>query len=86
MVHYDPPMSAAQIPPPVCPKCGSHRTVIVGRSENGQTLVLRCNACGARSEISIDDAYSGAELDDFSATPVPAEDVRFGREDDNHAA
>jgi transcription elongation factor Elf1 len=86
MVHYDPPMSAAQIPPPVCPKCGSHRTVIVGRSDEGQTLVLRCNACGARSEIALDEAYSGAEFG-LSADSIPAEgDQSFALEDDNHAA
>jgi hypothetical protein len=79
MVHYDPPMSAAQIPPPVCPKCGSHRTVIVGRSDNG-TIVLRCNACGARSELSVDDQYGMGDADDVLAT-----DLR-PREGDNHAA
>jgi transcription elongation factor Elf1 len=58
MVHYDPPMFAAQIPPPICPKCGSHRTVIVGRSDDGETIVLRCNACGERTELSTNDAYT----------------------------
>ena len=58
MVHYNPPMFAAQIPPPICPKCGSHRTVIVGRSDDGETIVLRCNACGERSELSTNDAYT----------------------------
>ena len=53
MVHYDPPFFMAQIPPPICPKCGSHRTEIVGRSNNGETVILRCNACGERSRITI---------------------------------
>jgi transcription elongation factor Elf1 len=81
MVHYDPPMSVAQIPPPVCPKCGSHRTVIVGRSGTG-TIVLRCNACGARSEITVDDQYGapyGANEDEM-ATDLQS------HEGDNHAA
>jgi Transcription factor S-II (TFIIS) len=70
MVHYDPPMYvAAQIPPPVCPRCGSHRTVIVGRSDNGETIVLRCNACGARSEVAADSCASA----DFTAEPLPQE-------------
>ena len=70
MVHYDPPIYVvAQIPSPVCPKCGSHRTVIVGRSNSGETIVLRCNACGARSEIPADsDASAG-----FSADPLPTD-------------
>jgi len=38
-------------PPPTCPKCGNHRTQVVGLSDDGRTLVVRCNACGARSEV-----------------------------------
>jgi uncharacterized Zn finger protein len=53
MVHYRVPFVLAQIPPPLCPKCGSHRTEIVGRSADGETVVVRCNACGERSRISI---------------------------------
>jgi tRNA(Ile2) C34 agmatinyltransferase TiaS len=52
MVHYNPPLKTAQTPPPICPKCGSHRTEIVGRSSTGETLVLRCHACGERSRVS----------------------------------
>jgi len=52
MVHYAPKFEAAQQPPPLCPKCGSHRTEVVGRSSNGDTLILRCHACGERSRIS----------------------------------
>ena len=51
MVHYHPPIATAPQPPPTCPKCGSHRTQIVGLSDDGQTIVVRCNACGARSEV-----------------------------------
>ncbi len=53
MVHYDVPFVLAQTPPPLCPKCGSHRTEIVGRSHDGETIVLRCNACGERSRVTI---------------------------------
>jgi len=52
MVHYDATQAAAQTHPPICPKCGSHRTEIVGRTDNGATLVLRCNACGERSRVN----------------------------------
>ena len=51
MVHYDPGMMVVPNPPPMCPKCGSHRTEIVGLADDGQTIVVRCNACGARSEL-----------------------------------
>jgi len=53
MVHYNAPFVLAQIPPPLCPKCGSHRTEIVGRSADGETVVLRCNACGERSRVTV---------------------------------
>ena len=39
MVHYAPKFETAQQPPPLCPKCGSHRTEVVGRSSNGDTLI-----------------------------------------------
>ena len=53
MVHYDSDLEAATPPPQICPKCGSHRTEIVGRSTDGEMVVLRCNACGERSRITI---------------------------------
>ena len=52
MVHYDPDPVPAHTPPPVCPKCGSHRTQIVGTSEGG-IVTLRCNNCGERSTVSL---------------------------------
>jgi uncharacterized Zn finger protein len=55
MVHYNPFLFLAQTLPPVCPKCGSHRTEIVGRSGDGATVVLRCNACGDRSSVNLSD-------------------------------
>lgn len=80
MVHYGPPMHAAQLPPPVCPKCGNHRTVIVGRSDDGEKIVLRCNACGERSEISMDSISTEA------APSLPPEIRRLVRDDGTHAA
>ena len=52
MVHYDRTLALHQ-PPPICPKCGSHRTHIVGLSTDGKTVAVRCNACGERSEVKI---------------------------------
>ena len=61
MVHYDPDtLKLAQIPPPVCPRCGSHRTEIVGTSDDGRTMTVRCNACGERSRIETATAASAA--------------------------
>jgi hypothetical protein len=52
MVHYGPhePKPNPQ-PPQLCTKCGSHRTQIIGRLEDGKTLIIRCNACGAHSTV-----------------------------------
>ena len=50
MVPYK-PTTLIQNPPPICPKCGSHRTEIVGFSNDRLTIVIRCNACGERSKI-----------------------------------
>ena len=57
MVHYDTGWSLAQLPPPICPKCGSHRTQVVGRSQDGRAVIVRCGACGERSRIDV----SGSE-------------------------
>ena len=51
MAHADPPYRTLQKPPPICPKCGSHRTQIVGLADNGGTIVVRCTVCDARSEL-----------------------------------
>ena len=54
MVHYDPnTRNAAQGAPPLCPKCGSHKTEIVGRSDDLKSVTLRCNACGERSQMPV---------------------------------
>ncbi len=36
--------------PPVCPKCGSHRTEVIGKTDADKDIV-RCHACGAISKI-----------------------------------
>ena len=63
MVHYDPDTNQAAPPvlPPVCPKCGSHRTEVLGRSNDGKLIALRCNACGERSEVAPDNDRAGGD-------------------------
>jgi tRNA(Ile2) C34 agmatinyltransferase TiaS len=51
MVHYEQSWVGTLNPPPICPKCGSHRTQVVGLSSDGQTIIVRCNVCGERSEV-----------------------------------
>ncbi|HEY6507892.1 MAG TPA: hypothetical protein VIY56_07750 [Vicinamibacterales bacterium] len=65
MVHYGPTRHAAQPPPPICPKCGSHRTQVVGRSNDAKSMVLRCNACGARSTVAVADFSADVSAHDF---------------------
>jgi hypothetical protein len=52
------PIRAAHTPPPVCPKCGSHRTEVVGMIDAPPALVVRCNVCGARSIVPLDEKES----------------------------
>jgi hypothetical protein len=56
MVHYGRDPVPPHLPPPICPKCGSHRTQIIGRLEDGRTLILRCNSCGAHSTVIMDES------------------------------
>jgi hypothetical protein len=42
--------------PPVCPKCGSHRTQVIGKSDDPTKQTVRCNACGAISAVPVNDA------------------------------
>ena len=52
MVHYNTNQWAvAQYPPPRCPKCGSHKTEIIGMSQDLKITYLRCTVCGSRSEV-----------------------------------
>jgi tRNA(Ile2) C34 agmatinyltransferase TiaS len=37
--------------PPVCPKCGSHRTEVIGKTETDKAIV-RCHACGTISKTA----------------------------------
>ena len=56
MVHYikSRPKLAVQAPPRLCPKCGSHRTEIVGWSTDEKTVVVGCARCGERSKVPAD--------------------------------
>jgi hypothetical protein len=61
MVHYG--SDQEPLPPvPLCPKCGSSQTEIVGRLEDGRTLIFRCNVCGAHSTI-VSPAADGPSTD-----------------------
>jgi rRNA maturation protein Nop10 len=42
--------------PPVCPKCGSHRTQIIGTFGDGNTLNIRCATCGEVSTVPVPNA------------------------------
>ena len=54
MVHYNATSwNAAQGVPPLCPKCGSHKTEVVGRANDMKTVTVRCNACGERSQMPV---------------------------------
>jgi uncharacterized Zn finger protein len=57
MVHFSAQVGAPLFrTPPVCPKCGSHRTEIIGERDLPPKRVLRCNTCGAISTVSHEDA------------------------------
>jgi uncharacterized Zn finger protein len=62
MVHYNPEWHAVQPLPPVCPKCGSHRTQVVGRSDDGRTVILRCSSCGERASVEIANEEADAQV------------------------
>src|SRR2546427_1142414 len=59
MVHHrHDRQDTATYPSPLCPKCGSHRTEIVGMSQDLKITYLRCAVCGARSEFPARDAVA----------------------------
>jgi transcription elongation factor Elf1 len=53
MVHFTANFEAHNRPPtpPVCPKCGSHRTEVIGKADDTTIRTVRCNACGAISSV-----------------------------------
>jgi len=55
MVHFVSATENTKRPPAphVCPKCGSHRTEIIGRTEDPTKRTVRCNACGAISTVPV---------------------------------
>jgi uncharacterized Zn finger protein len=65
MVQFTPKLEVSRRPstPPVCPKCGSHRTEVIGNSDDPTKKTLRCNACGAISTVVNDAAvFIGEEV------------------------
>jgi hypothetical protein len=74
MVLYNQLEHAGYSPPPVCPQCGSHRTEVVGSAGSPPTIVIRCNACGARSVLRGDgDNGAGRRNDVAGAGDVAIE-------------
>jgi hypothetical protein len=67
MVHYGQSDETKPAPPPLCTKCGSHRTQVIGRLEDGKTLIIRCNACGAHSTV-----LATRRASERTASPVAA--------------
>lgn len=55
--------------PPVCPKCGSHRTQIIGTFGEANTLNIRCATCGEVSTVPVPQAESQRH----TSTTEPAE-------------
>jgi uncharacterized Zn finger protein len=55
MVHFTSKLEVIQMPtaPPVCPKCGSHRTEIIGKVDDPAKRTVRCNTCGAISTVPV---------------------------------
>ncbi len=52
VLHYDADTrDIAPEPSPICPKCGSHRTEVIGLSDDLKLKFIRCNACGFRSAV-----------------------------------
>ena len=52
MVHYDASPDRLPVQVTLCPKCGSHRTEVVGKSQDAEVVVIRCNVCGELSEVA----------------------------------
>ncbi len=63
MVHFSSTIDLLFRPttPPVCPKCGSHRTEIIGKLDDSTQRTVRCNACGAISTVPVSEAQSFIE-------------------------
>jgi uncharacterized Zn finger protein len=58
MVHFRSGPGALKRPdaPPVCPKCGSHRTEVIGKTKSTNQQIVRCNACGIISSTGTGNA------------------------------
>lgn len=63
MVQFKPDGQELAPRPPgpyVCPKCGSHRTRVIGMTDDPNLVKLRCGACGAISTVNKQDAAPAA--------------------------
>ena len=65
MVHYfQESRFLAQRPSPLCPKCGSHRTEIIGLCSDQKTTFVRCGACDAHSQVPVRDTVAAPPDDE----------------------
>jgi transcription elongation factor Elf1 len=55
--------------PPVCPKCGSHRTQIVGIYDEASTINIRCGTCGEVSRVPAPGADAKSDATAAAALP-----------------
>ena len=78
MAHYDDATRSAtpQTASPLCPKCGSHRTEIIGATDLPRTDVVRCNACGERSVVPVDQAGQVAARDQGADVTIELEVIQ----------
>ena len=74
MVQFTTKLGSAYHPtaPPVCPKCGSHRTQIIGKTDDPTKRTVRCNACGAISTVPVNDAAMFVPEEETTSAPSAA--------------
>ena len=81
MVHYGHDCHSVQPLPPSCPKCGSHRTQVVGRSDDSRTVMVRCSACGESSRVVVgEDSNNDINRGHTPAVRMPFDDVAIENE------
>lgn len=78
MVHYDDASRSAnpQTASPLCPKCGSHRTEVIGATDVPRADVVRCNACGERSVVPPEQQRQTAGRDEGADVTIELEVIQ----------
>jgi uncharacterized Zn finger protein len=74
MVHFTANLEANNRPPvpPVCPKCGSHRTQVIGKADDTTIRTVRCNACGAISTVPVSEDSTMYVPEEATSAPSAA--------------